>query len=152
MSSELRFLGWITSSTKFLNDRIPSWLIVKNWDYGRIMAVGQSSVVAQNKDPWGFSPSAWNSWSKKYHHALYWKFGTLAGLRSRPQAQLAITTKLKSILTTRLFKRALTYWIWTTGTQVILEKPSFLGKGPGQGQIPGLLGHGSKIPDRTINH
>jgi hypothetical protein len=28
----------------------------------------------------------------------------------------------------------------------------FFGKGPGQGQIPGLLGHGSKIQDRTIDH
>ena len=125
MSSKLRFLGWITSSTKFRNDRISSWLIVKNWDYGRIMAVGQWSVVAQNQDSWGFSPSAWNSWSKKYHHALYWKFVTLAGLRSRPQAQFAMTFKLKSILTLRPFKRALTCWIWTTRTQVILEKPSF---------------------------
>jgi hypothetical protein len=26
----------------------------------------------------------------------------------------------------------------------------FFGKGPGQGQIPGLQGHGPKIPDRTI--
>jgi hypothetical protein len=25
-----------------------------------------------------------------------------------------------------------------------------LGKGPGQGQIPGFPGHGSKIPDLTI--
>jgi hypothetical protein len=28
----------------------------------------------------------------------------------------------------------------------------FFGKGPGQGQIPGLLGHESKIPDRTFDH
>jgi hypothetical protein len=25
-------------------------------------------------------------------------------------------------------------------------------KGPGQGQIPGLLGRGPQIPDRTIDH
>jgi hypothetical protein len=34
----------------------------------------------------------------------------------------------------------------------MLVKVYFFGKGPGQGQIPGLLGHGSKIPDRTIDH
>jgi hypothetical protein len=28
----------------------------------------------------------------------------------------------------------------------------FFGKGPGQGQIPGLLDHGPQIPDRTIDH
>jgi hypothetical protein len=28
----------------------------------------------------------------------------------------------------------------------------FFGKGPGQSQIPGLLGHGPQIPDRTIDH
>jgi hypothetical protein len=26
----------------------------------------------------------------------------------------------------------------------------FLGKGPDQGQVPGLPGHGSEIPDRSI--
>jgi hypothetical protein len=40
----------------------------------------------------------------------------------------------------------------TTGTRVMLVKVFFFGKGPGQGHIPGLLGHGSKIPDRTIDH
>jgi hypothetical protein len=34
----------------------------------------------------------------------------------------------------------------------MLVKVYFFGKGPGQGQIPGLLGHESKIPDRTIDH
>jgi hypothetical protein len=34
----------------------------------------------------------------------------------------------------------------------MLVKVFFFGKGPGLGQIPGLLGHGSKIPDRTIDH
>jgi hypothetical protein len=34
----------------------------------------------------------------------------------------------------------------------MLVKVYFFGKGPGQGQIPGLLGHGSQIPDRTIDH
>jgi hypothetical protein len=26
-----------------------------------------------------------------YHHAVYWNFGTLAGLESRPQAQMTIS-------------------------------------------------------------
>jgi hypothetical protein len=34
----------------------------------------------------------------------------------------------------------------------MLVKVYFFGKGPGQGQIPGLLGQGSEIPDRTIDH
>jgi hypothetical protein len=34
----------------------------------------------------------------------------------------------------------------------MLVKVYFFGKGPGQGQFPGLLGHGSKIPDLTIDH
>jgi hypothetical protein len=33
----------------------------------------------------------------------------------------------------------------------MLIKVFFFCKGPGQGQIPGLLGHGSEIPDRTIS-
>jgi hypothetical protein len=31
-------------------------------------------------------------------------------------------------------------------------KSVFFCKGPGKGQIPGLLGHGPEIPDRTIDH
>jgi hypothetical protein len=34
----------------------------------------------------------------------------------------------------------------------MLVKVCFFGKGPGQGQNPGLLGHGPQIPDRTIDH
>jgi hypothetical protein len=34
----------------------------------------------------------------------------------------------------------------------MLVKVYFFGKGPGQGRIPGLLGHGPQIPDRTIDH
>jgi hypothetical protein len=34
----------------------------------------------------------------------------------------------------------------------MLFKVYFFGKGPGQGQIPGLLGHGPQIPDRTMDH
>jgi hypothetical protein len=34
----------------------------------------------------------------------------------------------------------------------MLVKVYFFGKGPVQGQIPGLLGQGPKIPDRTIDH
>jgi hypothetical protein len=33
----------------------------------------------------------------------------------------------------------------------MLVKVFFFGKGPVQGQILGLLGHGSKIPDRTFS-
>jgi hypothetical protein len=34
----------------------------------------------------------------------------------------------------------------------MLGKSFFLGKGPGEGQIPGLLDHGPQIQDRTIDH
>jgi hypothetical protein len=34
----------------------------------------------------------------------------------------------------------------------MLVEVFFFCKGHGQGQIPGLLGHGPQIPDRTIDH
>jgi hypothetical protein len=34
----------------------------------------------------------------------------------------------------------------------MLVKVYFFGKGPGQGQTPGLQGHGPQIPDRTIDY
>jgi hypothetical protein len=34
----------------------------------------------------------------------------------------------------------------------MLVEVFFFGKGPVQGQIPGLLGHGPQIPGRTIEH
>jgi hypothetical protein len=37
-------------------------------------------------------------------------------------------------------------------TRALLAHQIFFGKGPGQGQIPGLLGHGPQISDRTIDH
>jgi hypothetical protein len=63
-----------------------------------------------------------------------------------------MSLKLKIILTLRSFKRAIICPILIVGTRVMHVKLYFIGKGPGQGQIPGLLGHGSKIPDRTIDH
>jgi hypothetical protein len=33
----------------------------------------------------------------------------------------------------------------------MLVKVFFFGKGPGQGQIPGLLGHKPQIPDRNFD-
>jgi hypothetical protein len=63
-----------------------------------------------------------------------------------------MNSELITILALRPFKWALICSIWTTGTQVMLVKVFFFGKGPGQGQIPGLLGHGPQIPDRTIDH
>jgi hypothetical protein len=65
---------------------------------------------------------------------------------------MTMSLKLKMILTLRPFKRAIICPILIVGTRVMLVKVFFFGKGPGQGQIPGLLGHGSKIPDRTIDH
>jgi hypothetical protein len=49
----------------------------------------------------------------------------------------------------RPFKRALICPILVAETRVILVKVYFLGKGPGQGQIPGLQGHKLQIQDRA---
>jgi hypothetical protein len=78
-----------------------------------------------------------------------WDFCRIA---SRPQGQTTMSLKLKMILTLRPFKRAIICPILIVGTRVMLGKLYFFGKGPGQGQISGLPGHGSKIPDRIIDH
>jgi hypothetical protein len=103
---------------------------------------GRWPKLAQNCESWIFLPSLWNFWTIEYHHALYWKYGTLAGLGSRPLAQVTMDSELITILSLRTFKWALICSIWTTGTRVM----------PGEGHIPGLLGHGPRIPDRTIDH
>ena len=150
MSSKLRFLGWITSSTKFLNDRIPSWLIVKNWDYGRIMAVGQWSVWLKIRTLGDFhhqheipdqrstimsnigNSGLWPDWGVGHRRNLPWhsssKVSSRWDLSNEPSHVEFEQRELK----------------------LYLKNLLFLGKGPGQGQIPGLLGHGSQIPDRTI--
>jgi hypothetical protein len=61
-------------------------------------------------------------------------------------------SELITILALRPFKWALICSIWTTGARYACKKVFFFGKGPGQGQIPGLLGHGLQIPDLTIDH
>jgi hypothetical protein len=99
------------------------------WDFGRIMAVGQRSLEAQNCDSWIFLPSLWNSWTIEYHHAVYWKYGTLAGLGSRPLAQVTMISELITILALRPYKWALICSIWTTGTRVMLVKVYFLWEG-----------------------
>jgi hypothetical protein len=116
------------------------------------MVIGQCSKEAQNCDSWIFLPSLWNFWTIEFHHALYWKYGTLAGLGSRPLVQVTMDSELITILAMKPFKWALICSIWTTETRVMLVKVFSFGKGPGQGQIPGLLGQGPKIPDRTIDH
>jgi hypothetical protein len=134
-------------SSQFLVDRTPSCPILEFGDFGRIMAVGQWSVEAPNWDSWKISQLAWN---RKYHHPLYWKYETLAGLGRRPQGQLAIVIQLKPLLAqcTKTFQTS-TCSIWTTGTRVMLVKVYFLGKGPGQGKISGLLG---RIPNQGPNY
>jgi hypothetical protein len=71
-------------------------------------------------------------------YAIYCNFGILVRLESRPQAQMTKYLKLKIIFALRPFQRALIYPILIAGTQVMQEKHIFLGKGPSQGQIPGL--------------
>jgi hypothetical protein len=98
----------------------------------------------------GFSSSPWNFWSKEHNHALYWKFGTLAGLGSRPQAQMTMGPIQKTFLVLRPFEGALTCSFLIAGTQVMLRKTYFLRRGSWLRPESGLLGYGSKIPDRTI--
>jgi hypothetical protein len=81
-----------------------------------------------------------------YLHAVYWNFNTLAGLEKRRQAQMNKDFKLKTSLALRPFQRAHVCPILISGHQIMLEKTFFLGKGPSQGQIPELQGHGSQIP------
>ena len=50
--SKLGFLGYSTIVMKFLIDRVPSCPMLEFWDFGRIMAVGPWSAVAQNRDSW----------------------------------------------------------------------------------------------------
>jgi hypothetical protein len=77
-------------SMKFPID-IPSCLTFEFWDFGRIMALCHW-VKSQNRDSRIFSSSPWNFWSIEHNHALYRKFGTLVGLRSRPQAQMTMSS------------------------------------------------------------
>jgi hypothetical protein len=128
------------------NFREISRLIFEFWDFGRIMAVGHWAK-SQNRDSRVFSSSPWNFWSIEHNHALYWKFETFAGLRSRSQTQMTMDPIPKTFLALRPFEEALTCSILITGTQVMLRKAFFLWRrGPGWGPNPGLLGHGSKIP------
>jgi hypothetical protein len=115
-------------SMKFPIDRIPSCLIFVFWDFDRIIAVGHWTK-SQNRDSRVFSSSPWNFWSIEHNHALYWKFGTLAGLRSRPQAQMTIRPIHKTFLVLRPFEGALTCSILIAGTQVMLRKAYFLRRG-----------------------
>jgi hypothetical protein len=69
-----------------------------------------------------FSSLPWNFWSIEHNHALSWKFGTLAWLGSRPQAQMTMSPIHKTFLVLRPFKGALTCSILIAGTQVNLRK------------------------------
>jgi hypothetical protein len=112
-------------SMKFLIDRIPSCLIFEFWDFVWIMAVGHWTK-SQNQDSLVYLSSPWNFWSIEYNHALYWKFGTLAGLGSRPQAQMTMGPIQKTFLVLRPFEGVLTCSILIAGTQVMLRKAYFL--------------------------
>jgi hypothetical protein len=134
---------------KFPIDRIPSCLVFEFWDFGRIMAVGQWAK-SQNRDSRVFSLSPWSFWSIEHNHALYWKFETLAGLRSRPQAQMTMVQIQKTFLVLRSFVGALTCPILIAGTQVMVRKAYFLRRGSWLRPESWTLGHGSKIPDSKI--
>jgi hypothetical protein len=93
-------------------------------DYGR----GPLGQVSNSRFS-GFSSSPLHLWSLEHNHALYWKFGTLAGLGSRPQAQMTMGPIQKTFLVLRPFERAHTCLIMVAGTQVILRKAYFVRRG-----------------------
>jgi hypothetical protein len=113
---------------KFPIDRIPSCLIFEFWNFGRILAVGHWTK-SQNRDSRIFSSSPWNFWSIEYNHALYWKFGTFAGLGCRPQAQMTMSPIHQTFLVLRPIGGALTCSILIAGTKVMVRKAYFLRKG-----------------------
>jgi hypothetical protein len=113
---------------KFPINKISLCLIFEFWDYGRIKAVDHWTN-SQNRGFWGFSSSTWNFWSMEHNHALYWKFGTLAGLESRPQAQMTMRPIHKTLLMLRPFEGALTCTILIEWTQFNLRKAYFLRRG-----------------------
>jgi hypothetical protein len=103
---------------------MPYFWILGLWsDYGRgpLGQVSKSRLV--------YSSSPWNFWSIEHNHALYWKFGTLAGLRSRPQVQMTMGPIQKTFLVLTPFEGALTCSILIAGTWVMLRKAYFLRKG-----------------------
>jgi hypothetical protein len=61
------------------------------------MAVGQNRLKIVNLEFFTFIMI-------EYHHALYWKYGTLAGLGSRPLAQVTMDSELITIFALRPFK------------------------------------------------
>jgi hypothetical protein len=93
-------------------------------DYGRGL-LDQVSKLSFSS----FSSSPWNLWSIEYNHALYWKFETLAGLGSRPQAQITMGSIQKTFLVLRPFEGALTCSILIAGTQIMVRKAYFLRRG-----------------------
>jgi hypothetical protein len=107
-------------------------------------------IYHQHSDSRVFSSSPWNFWSIEHNHALYLKFGTLAGLRSRPHAQMTMGPIQKTFLVLRPFEGALTCSILIAGTQVMLRKAYFLRRGSWLRPKSWTPGHGSKFPDRTI--
>jgi hypothetical protein len=107
------------------NTIMPYFWISGLWpDYGRD-PLDQVSKLRFS----GFSSSPWNFWSIEHNHALYWKFGTLAGLGSRPHAQMTMSPIQKTFLVLRPFEGALTCSILIAGTQVMLRKAYFLRRG-----------------------
>jgi hypothetical protein len=107
------------------NTIMPHIWILELWpDYGR----GTLAQVLKSRFS-GFSSSPWNFWSIEYNHALYWKFGTLAGLGCRPPVQMNINPIQKTFLMLRPFEGALTCSILIAGTQVMLRKECFLRRG-----------------------
>jgi hypothetical protein len=63
---------------------------------------------SQHRDSRILSSSPWNTWSIEHNHALYWKFGILAGLGSRPQSQMTMSSVQKTFLVLTPFEGALT--------------------------------------------
>jgi hypothetical protein len=118
-------ISWARFSAKFLIERAPSCLYLSFGILAGSWPLKPMKRRGSKLRSMGFLTSARNSWSIEYHHAVYWKFGTSAVLKSRLQAQMTIGLKLKTILALRPLQRALICPILIAGTQVLLVKTYF---------------------------
>jgi hypothetical protein len=127
---------------KFPIDRIPSCLIFEFWNSGRIMAVGHwgSQVFHHHHEisdpksiimPYIENLGLWPDWGVGHRRRWRWVMSPMQ----------------KTFLVLRSFSHD---QFRLQELKLCSEKRIFSGEGPGKVPNPGLLGHGSKIPDHTI--
>jgi hypothetical protein len=127
--------GLLPNPAKVLNFQYRAWLCSMDQKFHgddkknprisklriRLMANGHNFLF--------ISASPWNFWSIEHNHALYWKFGTLAGLESRPQAQMTMSSVQNIFMVLRPFEGALTCSVLIAETKVMPRKAYFHRRG-----------------------